>query len=115
MTTTPATEQLVDHACAKAMQSCISQLRELGWLDCDIENEVDALLPMIRAEVHSTFPAAVEQLNEGLQSAARNYAMVLFNLEFVLAGNRAARAFDAAAKAAAEELRDRRFCIKAHG
>ena len=110
-----ATEKLVERACAKAMQSCVSQLRELGWVDSDIENEVDAVLPMIRKEVHSTFPAAVEQLEEGLQSAARNYAMVLFNLEFVLAGNRAARAFDAAAKAAAEEHRDRRFCINTHG
>lgn len=87
-------DQLTSHACDKATQSCISRLRELGWADEDISSRAEELAPRLRAEVQAVFDETFGDLLEGLKSAARNYAIVLFNLEFVLAGNRVAQAIN---------------------
>jgi hypothetical protein len=87
-------DQLTSHACDKATNSCISRLRELGWTDNEIAEQAEELAPRLRAEVQAVFDETFGDLLEGLKSAARNYAIVLFNLEFVLAGNRVAQAIN---------------------
>jgi hypothetical protein len=103
-------ETLTTNACHKAMKACVDHLLELGWAKQDIHEAADFILPRLRAEAKAILDKAVADLAEGLQTAARGYAPIAFNLEFVLAGNRVAREVNAGYKAAAAEHADRRLC-----
>ena len=92
-------DNITTQACHKAMKACVDQLKELGWSSEDILAASATLLPRLRAEAKSILDDAVADLTEALASpCSKHYAAVAFNLEFVLAGNRVARAIDAEKK-----------------
>ena len=94
-------DNITTQACHKAMKACVDQLKELGWSSEDILAASATLLPRLRAEAKSILDGAVADLTEALSDPC-NYLSALrqasFNLEFVLAGNRVARAIDSEKK-----------------